>query len=153
MSRKIRIPLQTLAVYEAAKGLLVLLVGAGVMSWIHSHSQVEGADIVRFFHLNPARHIPDVFLKTLANLSSTTLWLLSFSAILYSVIRFLEAYGLWRNKIWAIWFSVASNVLFIPMELLELIERFSLSRFALFIANIILVLYLVRFAKKVPSEI
>jgi uncharacterized membrane protein (DUF2068 family) len=98
--------------------------------------------------LNPARHIPDVFLKTLENLSSTTLWLLSISAILYSGIRFAEAYGLWQKKIWAVWFGIASTVLFVPIEIEELMTRLTLPRLFLFIANLFLVLYLVRFTKK-----
>ena len=144
--------LKLLSVFEASKGLLVLLVGAGLMTLIHKNAQQEAAEIVKFFHLNPAHHYPEIFLNTIANLTNTHLWLLSASAILYSVIRFVEAYGLWYDRLWAIWFAVASGALYLPMELYELIETPAKTRIIILLMNILLVAYLYRSGRHRASK-
>ena len=134
--------LRLLSLFEAGKGLLVLLAGAGLLSFIHKNTQQAAAEVVKFFHLNPARHYPEVFINTLSNLGNMRLWFLSSSAILYSLIRFAEAYGLWNDRLWAVWFAVASSALFLPMELYEFIESPSLIRVVILFLNIVLVFYL-----------
>jgi uncharacterized membrane protein (DUF2068 family) len=133
-----------LAIFEALKGILVFAVGLRLINLIHRNVQLEAADIVRFFHLNPARHHPEIFATTLANLGNAQLWLLSISALIYSCIRFAEAYGLWYNLIWARWFAFASGALFLPMEIYELIERITYTRLSVFIFNLLLLIYLAR---------
>lgn len=139
-----RIGLKSFAFFEAVKGLLVLVVGAGLLALIHRNIQYEAADIVRFFHLNPARHYPEIFIRTISNFDSTHLWFLSLSAILYAIIRLAEAYGLWHNRLWALWFAVASDGLFLPMELFELIERVTIPRLFILLLNVALLVYLIR---------
>ncbi|RPI06607.1 MAG: DUF2127 domain-containing protein [Ignavibacteriae bacterium] len=136
--------LKLLSLFEAAKGLLVLLVGAGLLTFIHQNTQQQAAEIVRLLHLNPARHYPEIFITTLTNLGNVQFWMLSASALLYSLIRFAEAYGLWNDRLWAIWFGVASGGLFLPMELYELSEHITFIRIALFLLNIVLVFFLFR---------
>ena len=136
--------LKLVSLFEASKGLLVLLVGAGLLTLIHKNAQQEAAEIVKIFHLNPAHHYPEIFINTLANLNNTHLWLLSASAILYSLIRFVEAYGLWYDRLWAIWFAVASGALYLPMELYEILETPTKVRFIILLLNILLVAYLYR---------
>jgi uncharacterized membrane protein (DUF2068 family) len=139
--------LRLLSLFEAGKGLLVLLVGAGLLSLIHKDAQHEAADLVKIFHLNPARHYPEIFINTLANIGNVRLWFLSLSALVYSLIRFAEAYGLWYDRLWAIWFAVASGALFLPMEIYELIEKLTAVRIIILFMNILLVFYLFRLSR------
>ena len=123
MKLKFNFGLKFLASFEAAKGILVLLAGAGILTLIHRNVQYEAMDIVQFFHPNPARHYPEIFLKTFSDIGNTNLWILSVSAVLYVIIRMAEAYGLWHDRAWAIWFAVASSALFLPIEIFELYEK------------------------------
>jgi uncharacterized membrane protein (DUF2068 family) len=140
--------LRLLSFFEAGKGLLVLLAGAGLLTLIHKNAQQEATEIVKIFHMNPARHYPEIFINTLANLGNVNLWLLSVSAILYSLIRFGEAYGLWKNRLWAIWFGIASGGLFLPMEMYEIIKRPTIVRIVILFMNILLVFYLFRYGRQ-----
>ncbi len=142
MKLKFNNGLKFLAFFEAAKGILVLIVGAGILTIVHRNVQYEAMDIVQFFHLNPARHYPEIFLKTLSDINNTSLWFLSVSAIIYAVIRMTEAYGLWHDRAWAVWFAVASDALFLPIEIFELYERITIPRLLIFLVNFILILYL-----------
>ena len=152
MKSKFNFGLKFLALFEAAKGMLVLLVGAGLLTLIHRNIQYEAVDIVQFFHLNPASRYPEIFLKTLSDINSTNLWFLSVSAILYVIIRMAEAYGLWHNRAWAMWFAVASDALFLPIEIFELYERITIPRFLILLVNIVLILYLSRHIKQSRSQ-
>jgi uncharacterized membrane protein (DUF2068 family) len=152
MKLKFKFGLKFLALFEASKGMLVLVAGAGLLTLIHRNIQYEVADIIRFFHLNPARHYPEIFLKTLSNISNINFWLLSVSAILYVIIRMAEAYGLWHNRSWATWFAVASDALFLPIEIFELHKRITSPRFLILLANVALILYLSQHIKQSRSQ-
>lgn len=134
--------LRVVAVFEGAKGGLVLLTGLGLLSFIHRDLHNAAEEIVRHFHLNPAHHYPQIFLDAAARVTDTQLWLLALSALLYAVVRFVEAYGLWHRKLWAEWFGVLSGGIYIPVELFEVVHRLSWARLTVLSVNLAIVAYL-----------
>lgn len=131
--------IRVVSVFEAAKGMLVLLAGFGALSLIHRDVQQVAEQVIGHLHLNPAKHYPQIFLDTAANLTNPRLWLLATFAVTYSSVRFIEAYGLWRAKRWAEWFSVLSGGIYIPFEVYELsVKPTSLALLALAV-NVIVV--------------
>ncbi len=134
--------LRTVAIFEAAKGMLVLIAGLGLLSLVHRDAQLVAEDIVRLLHLNAARHYPRIFINVAANLNDARLWFLSFAALMYSTVRFVETYGLWHERPWAEWFAVISAGLFLPMEIYHLIERHNFISIAVPLVNIGIVIYL-----------
>jgi uncharacterized membrane protein (DUF2068 family) len=133
---------RSIAVFEASKGLVVMLAGLGLFAVIHHGIGDAAEDIVGFFHLNPARRYPRIFLETFDRLNSFQMWMLSFSALMYSSLRFIEAYGLWQGKAWAEWLAAGSGALYLPMELYEIAEKMSPARLSVFLLNVVLVAYL-----------
>jgi uncharacterized membrane protein (DUF2068 family) len=75
---------------------------------------------VAHLHLNPAKRYPRVFFAAAAHLTDARLWMLAAMAGAYAVVRFIEAYGLWRGRRWAEWFAAISGGVYIPFELYEL---------------------------------
>jgi uncharacterized membrane protein (DUF2068 family) len=65
---------------------------------IHQNWQEFADQLVVHLHLNAAKHIPEIFSKALGNLTNSRLLRLAVLALLYSVMRFIEAYGLWFTK-------------------------------------------------------
>ena len=114
--------LRSVAVIEAAKGGLVLLAGVGALSFIHHDLQHFADRLVRHLHLNPASHAPHIFLKFAENATDSRLAMLAAFAAAYSLVRFVEAYGLWRGKTWAEWFAAISGAIYIPFEILNLLH-------------------------------
>ncbi len=106
--------LRTVSIFEAAKGLIVLLAGLGLLSLVHRDAQRVAEEIVRVLHLNPAHHYPNIFIDIARNLTDGRLWALSAGALAYSTVRFVEAYGLWHERPWAEWFAVLSAGIFLP---------------------------------------
>jgi uncharacterized membrane protein (DUF2068 family) len=137
--------LRVIGVFEAAKGVLVLLVGFGLFSLIHHAAQDTGEEIVERFHLNLARKHPRILMYAATNLHNPQLRFLAVAALLYSTARFVEAYGLWRMRRWAEWFAILSGGVYLPLELYELIHHATLVKAVVLVINAGIVAYLVYF--------
>lgn len=117
--------LRTVAMVEAAKGVLVLVVGFGLLSLVHHDVQRFAERLVAHLHLNPAAHYPRIFIDLANKVTDARLLALAGGAALYSVVRFIEAYGLWLARRWAEWFAAASAGIYLPFEIFELYKRVS----------------------------
>src|SRR4051812_3816833 len=111
---------RVVAVFEAVKGALVLAAGFGMLAALHVGLGVAADELVEAFHLDPASRYPRIFIQAAESVGDGRLWLLAAGAIAYALVRFVEAYGLWRERRWAEWFAVASGGIYIPVELYEL---------------------------------
>lgn len=138
----IRRGVRAVALIEAAKGALVLLVGFGLLALIHRDVQSLAENLVRHAHLNPARHTPRVFIDTAARLDDHRLWLLSAAAFGYSGLRFAEGIGLWLGKPWATWFAVLSGAVYLPVEADKLLREPSWITGTILATNAAIVVYL-----------
>jgi uncharacterized membrane protein (DUF2068 family) len=70
--------------------------------------------------------------------------LIAAGAVVYSLGRFIEAYGLWAAKRWAQWVAALSAAIYVPFELFELYERvtwLSLGALTLNLAIVAFMLY------------
>ncbi len=128
--------IRVVALFEAAKGGLILLAGFGLLGLLHRDVAQTAEEIVRHFHLNPASRIPRIFLEAAAKVTDTGLWLLAAAALVYAALRLAEAIGLWRQRAWAEWLGLVSGALYIPIELYELHEGVSAVKVALLTANL-----------------
>jgi uncharacterized membrane protein (DUF2068 family) len=93
-------------------------------------------------HLNSARHYPRVFIEAAGRLTDARLWLLAAGAFAYSLLRFAEAYGLWRERAWAEWIGIVSGGVYLPVEVYERVHRPTVLKAALLIVNAVIVAYL-----------
>lgn len=130
------------AIFEAAKGGLVLLAGLGLLSLIHRDLQAFAEQCVARLHLNPARHMGRILLDAATRLNEPRLLLLAFLALLYASVRFVEAYGLWHGRRWAEWFAVASSGVYVPLEMYELSQGFTWLKLFMLATNLAIVVYL-----------
>jgi uncharacterized membrane protein (DUF2068 family) len=133
---------RTVAIFEALKGGLVLAVGVGLLSLVHRDVEAIAESFVKHLHLNPARHTPRVFLEAAAHTGDSELRTLALLAFAYTVVRFLEAYGLWREKAWAEWFAIISGSLYLPVEVYEIFQHATWMRTAVFVLNAAIVAYM-----------
>jgi uncharacterized membrane protein (DUF2068 family) len=135
--------LRAVAILEASKGALVVGAGLGLLSAVHQDLQALAERLVRHSHLNPARHYPRIFIEAAAHTSDSRLRSLAVLAFLYAGVRFIQAYGLWRMKVWAEWFTVIAGSVFLPVEVYEMFERTTWTRAIVFLSNLLIVAYLV----------
>jgi uncharacterized membrane protein (DUF2068 family) len=113
-------PLRALALFEAAKGLLVVTAGAGLLRW-HRGLQAAAAAVVAHLHLNPAKHHALIF-TLLTGDSAHERWL-ALGAALYATGRLVEAAGLWHARPWAVWVAVVTAGVYVPFEVAGLLRH------------------------------
>lgn len=130
---------RAVALFEGAKGALVFLAGFSALSLIHHDVQRLAEQLVAHLHLNPASRYPRIFIEATAHLTDARLWLLAILAGAYGLIRFVEAYGLWRGKRWAEWFAAVSGAIYIPFELYELFKGAIWLSLGALLANVFIV--------------
>ncbi len=135
--------LRAVALFEAFKGAIVLIAGFGLLSFIGRDAEQIAEQIVHRMHLNPANHYPQIFLEAAAKVNNTHLVLLAVFAMLYTTIRFVEAYGLWHERRWAEWFAALGGGIYVPIEIYEVIQRVTWVRVTFLTLNIAVVAYMV----------
>ena len=140
LNDRMRFGIRGIALFEAGKGILVLAAGFSLFSLIHQNMQAFAARLVGHLHLNAAKHIPGIFSEAVGTIADSRLRLLAVLALLYSVMRFVEAYGLWFAKRWARWFALLSGAVYLPFELYELAKGFSWISIVFLLVNLAVVL-------------
>ena len=134
--------LRVVSIFEAAKGLLVLLTGFGLLAYIHKDLHLAAERLVRHFHLNPASGYPRIFLDLADHVTDAQLWVLALAALLYAAARLVEAYGLWHERKWAEWFGLLTGGMYVPLELFEIAHGVTWPKTILLIVNTGVVGYL-----------
>ncbi len=143
--------MRLVAVFEASKGLLVLLAGCGLLAMLHRDVQHVAEELVRFMHLNPASHYPRIFIDAAAHTTHGRLWMLAWLAFAYAMVRLVEGYGLWRERRWAEWFAAVSGGIYVPLEAFELWSHPSWLRAFTLSANLAVVAYMAWSLRRVRS--
>lgn len=156
-----RAGLRTVAFVEALKGVLALIGSYVFIRMIRHDVDFEDAaeQILFFFHIDPNRHLSHQFLDAVDKLSSTSIGMILGIAITYATLRFLEGYGLWRQRVWAEWLAIVSGCLYIPIEVWKVIKHPNELHWIVLAINILVVLYIawvrwdeITAARKVRAE-
>jgi len=136
--------LRGIATLELAKGMIVLLAACGVLLLVRREDPWDIADgLLRLLHISPDHHFAQVFLDWADSLTSAKIWTVAAAALSYSILRFLEAYGLWYARAWAEWIALISGSLYLPFEIYKLIHKQNLFHISVFLVNVAIVLYMV----------
>lgn len=138
-----RIGLHFIAIFEAFKGVLVLAAGMGLLQLLRTNIAEMGRLLLIHVGFNPDKGYPNTIVKFLARINDGDIILIAVLATCYAMIRFFEAYGLWRQRTWAKWLAIISGALYLPFEFVELYKSYSHFKLAFTLANIAVVAYLV----------
>lgn len=142
--RSHRAGLRTVAFLEALKGVLALLIAYALVHMIHR--DVDFGDvaerILHFLHIGLHHRLAQQFLDAAGKLSDTRVATVLGLAIVYATLRFIEGYGLWKQRVWAEWLAIISGCLYIPFELDHLIRHPSELHWVVLLINILVVLYI-----------
>jgi uncharacterized membrane protein (DUF2068 family) len=136
------VALRTVAAFEAAKGVLVLALGLGLLRFVHRNLDDLADQIIRFLHASPGGHLSNLFIKAASHANDKSLWALAGAAMVYAIVRFAEAYGLWNDREWAEWFALLSGAMYLPWEMYSLMRHPLPVKWAILLANLAIVLYM-----------
>ncbi len=155
-----RAGLRTVALLEALKGVIALLVAYAFIHMIHK--DVDFGDvaerILRFLHIGLHHHLAQQFLDAAGKLSDTHIATVLGLAVVYATLRFAEGYGLWKQRAWAEWLAIISGCLYIPFEVQRLFRHATWVHWLILLINILVVFYIawvrwdeIKAARAVPA--
>jgi uncharacterized membrane protein (DUF2068 family) len=134
--------LRVVASFEFIKGAFVLLIGLSALLLVHKDAWVVAESLLALLHVSTDRHSAQVFLDFADRLTDARLWAAAQFAFAYSILRFAESYGLWKQRTWAEWLALVSGTLYLPLEIRGLMRGVNLLRSTIFLANLGIVFYM-----------
>ncbi len=136
--------LRMVGVFEALKGVLALASGYFLITLIRRDVDFEDAaeHVLFSLHISPNHHWSREFLHAANKVSGTSIAMIAGIAITYAALRFVEGYGLWRQRAWAEWLAIVSGCIYLPFEVYKVIRRPNQLHWAILGINILVVLYI-----------
>lgn len=134
--------LRSVAIFEAAKGLLVLLLGLGLLRLVHKNLDVVAEQLIRFLHVAPGGRLSNLFVTAAGKTTDKNLWVLAAAAVVYAAVRFAEAFGLWYECEWAEWFALLSGSMYLPWEVFSLMRHPHAIKWIVLSVNVAIVAYM-----------
>ncbi|HEU0305610.1 MAG TPA: DUF2127 domain-containing protein [Lysobacter sp.] len=133
--------LHAIAIFEAAKGTLALLAASGLeilgpaplQRWLH--------ELTNRFQLDP-QHGAFAWLSQAVNPDSVHL--AAGLGLAYAVLRFVEAWGLWRVRTWASWLGCIGAAVYLPFDVYALLKHPGWLSTTVLLVNLIVVWVLAR---------
>jgi uncharacterized membrane protein (DUF2068 family) len=135
--------LRAIAVFETVKGAAALVALIGLLDLMHHDVRHFAIELIGRFGLNPDARYPSILLHYADLLPGANVRGLVLLASIYILVRWLEGYGLWNDRVWGEWLAAMSGGLYIPFELWHLVHRTSVMGVAVIAGNVFVVGFLV----------
>lgn len=134
--------LRTVAVFEATKETVVLLLRLGLLALLHKDVEQAAESLLAHIHYGSEHRLSRVFLNAASKMTDFRLWALTAASIAYATVRYVEAYGWWNRRVWAEWFALLSGALYLPWEIYKLVRRPNWIHVGVIALNVAIVLYM-----------
>jgi uncharacterized membrane protein (DUF2068 family) len=136
--------LRLIILYKFLAGILHLTLAIGMLGLLNKESEETLLSFITSFNINLNMSYIEGLIKD-AYLLSNKVILAAFAVFFFfSLLAFLESYGLHIRQRWGEWLTVISTATFIPYEVYEIIVRISPGRIVLLIVNCLIVYYLAK---------
>ena len=132
-----------IALFKLFKGILLVIVAVGALRLVHKDVAAvvqHWVDLLRVDLDN--RFIHRIIVRSFG-IQARQLREISAGTFFYAGILLTEGIGLLMKKHWAEYFTVISTAVFIPLEVYEIVHRFTWVRVGVLIVNAAIVWYLV----------
>jgi uncharacterized membrane protein (DUF2068 family) len=135
--------LLALIVWEMAiKGTLLILLGIGLLSLAGRDVGALMKELLLAFSLDVDNHYVRLLVSRLDLMTGKTVVQLSGGTILFGVLYWVQAVGLYYKRRWAEFLTTVSVGIFIPVEIYHFHERWNGLRVAGVLLNVLIVVYL-----------
>jgi len=144
--------MQAIAIFKLLKTILFLLAALGafglMQQGVADRAREWGSDLA---FTSGQKLVPRVIML-LTGLSRSKIGALGLVALFYAALFATEGVGLWREKRWAEYLTVIATGSLIPFEIWEIFHQPSPIKFATFIGNVVVVIYLIFRLRKPKGE-
>jgi uncharacterized membrane protein (DUF2068 family) len=136
--------LRTIALYKLLKVLLLLALAYGEVRLSDASLTAKLVTWASARPLGLEHKVVTWLLEWFSGLSATRVHALRMVTLAYAAVFAIEGIGLWMRKRWAEWMTTIITASLIPLELWELFNRPNIGKAAVFIANVAIVVILIR---------
>jgi uncharacterized membrane protein (DUF2068 family) len=135
--------LMLIAIFKLVKGLALVAVGIGALHLVHRDLAQTLNHWINVLRVDPDNRLIHRFLTSVLRVSPKQLKALSAGTFLYAGLFLTEGTGLLLRKRWAEYLTIISTGSLIPLEIYELIGRFTTIKLIVMLINAAIVAYLV----------
>jgi uncharacterized membrane protein (DUF2068 family) len=129
---------------KLVKGLLLLLLAAGVYQLADNDLPEEFRQVLKFFRLDPEQKFFAGLTAWMGGISAANMVWLAGGAGFYSLFSLVEGVGLIFRISWAGWLAIGESAFFIPIEVFDLLHKFSITVSIVLPLNVFIVWYLLQ---------
>jgi uncharacterized membrane protein (DUF2068 family) len=132
-----------IAAYKFFITLLFAAVGIGALHLVGKDVGDVLSSLVSDLRFNPEGRFVNFVLDKASLLDDPALRRIGFGAFCYAAVSIVEGVGLYLEKAWAEYLTLAITASFLPIEIRELMHRFTWARVGIFVINVVVLIYLV----------
>ena len=133
-----------IAAYKFAQAILFLLIGLGARHLLHKDVGDELGALADHLRFNPESKFINFILDKASLLNDPLFRRIGLVAFSYSALSMAEGIGLYREKAWGEYLTLAITASFLPWEIYEIFLRQTPIRFGLLAVNLMVFLYLLK---------
>jgi uncharacterized membrane protein (DUF2068 family) len=131
-----------IAVYKLLHALLFIAIGIGAHRLLHKDLADEIDLFARHLRFNPESRLVTFFLEKASLVNEPVLRRIGFFAFCYAAVTLVEGIGLYLEKAWGEFLTLAITASFLPWELFEIYRHITWIRIGLFAINVLVFIYL-----------
>lgn len=136
--------LLTIAVYKLLYALFFIAIGVGAHRLLHKDIADQIDLLAHHLRFNPESRLVNFLLEKSSLVNDPLLRRIGFFAFAYAGITLAEGIGLYLEKAWGEFLTLAITASFLPWETIEIFRRVTWIRVSLLAINFLVFLYLVQ---------
>jgi uncharacterized membrane protein (DUF2068 family) len=133
-----------IAMFKLAQAVLFIAIGVGALRLLHKDVADMLYRLAEHLRFNPESGFVNFVLEKAAGIDDRLLRRISLGFFFYAGLDLMEGIGLYLEKVWAEYFTLAITASFLPLEIYEVLRRLTWIRISLLTVNTLVLLYLAK---------
>jgi uncharacterized membrane protein (DUF2068 family) len=133
-----------IAFFKFAYALVFILIGFGAHRLLHKDIADQIEVLAHHLRFNPESKLVNFILDRASLVNDPLLLRIGFAAFGYSALCIAEGVGLYLEKAWGEFLTLAVTASFLPWEIFEIFRRVTWIRVGIFTFNLLVFLYLLK---------
>jgi uncharacterized membrane protein (DUF2068 family) len=131
-----------ISAFKLAQALVFVLIGVGTLRLLHKDVADVLAGIADHLRFNPESRLVNFVLDRAAIIDDRLLKRIGALVFIYAGLDLIEGIGLYLEKVWAEYMTLAITASFLPWEVFEIFRRVTVVRVGLLFVNSLVFFYL-----------
>ena len=133
-----------IAAFKLAQALVFIAIGVGALRLLHKDIGDLLAKLADHLRFNPESRFVNFILDRASIIDDRLLRRIGAAVFIYAGLDLIEGTGLYLEKVWAEYLTLAITGSFLPWEIFEVLRRVTWIRSGLLLANALVFLYLLK---------